>query len=175
MSSTRRGTDGSGDDSHEADSAIPTAASHAPLTPEQPIVPDDPTVIRRPTSSDPVEKQITVISGGGKILPTSNSISTNELGQMLEGEMLGPLRLDKFIGGGGMGAVFRAHDTNLSRTVAVKILLGRGSGGDLKKRFQLEAQPASTMKTSPVSFMLVNTTIGITSFSNTSMASTFAT
>jgi len=45
-----------------------------------------------------------------------------------------------------MGAVFRAHDTNLRRTVAVKILSrGQGAEGEMKKRFQLEAQSAARL------------------------------
>ena len=50
-----------------------------------------------------------------------------ELGEFLEGMQLGDYRLDKFIGGGGMGAVFKALDTTLDRIVAVKVLAGHQS------------------------------------------------
>jgi serine/threonine protein kinase/tetratricopeptide (TPR) repeat protein len=40
----------------------------------------------------------------------------------LAGERLGPYRLDEEIGRGGMGVVYRAWDTQLNRTVAVKTI-----------------------------------------------------
>jgi eukaryotic-like serine/threonine-protein kinase len=40
----------------------------------------------------------------------------------LAGSELGPYRLESQIGAGGMGAVYRAHDTRLDRTIAIKIL-----------------------------------------------------
>ena len=40
----------------------------------------------------------------------------------MEGEVFGPYRLDRLIGSGGMGEVFRAHDTVRNRVVALKRL-----------------------------------------------------
>ena len=72
-------------------------------------------------------------------------IST-EIGQLLEGTMLGHYRLDAFIGGGGMGAVFRALDTTLDRTVAVKVLARRQSDDEeTLRRFRNEAQSAARL------------------------------
>ena len=56
--------------------------------------------------------------------------SVKELGEFLEGRQLGDYRLDKFIGGGGMGAVFKALDTTLDRIVAVKVLAGHQSADE---------------------------------------------
>ena len=53
--------------------------------------------------------------------------------------------LDK-IGEGGMGVVFRARDTRLNRTVALKLLSrGQFSNGDRKRRFIKEARAASAL------------------------------
>jgi serine/threonine protein kinase len=72
--------------------------------------------------------------------------ATAEIGQLLEGSMLGPYRLDAFIGGGGMGAVFRALDTTLDRTVAVKVLARRQSDDEeMLRRFRNEAQSAARL------------------------------
>ena len=72
--------------------------------------------------------------------------TTGEIGRVLEGTMLGPYRLDQFVGGGGMGAVFRALDTTLDRTVAVKVLAGRQADDEeMLKRFRNEAQSAARL------------------------------
>lgn len=72
--------------------------------------------------------------------------ATTEIGRSLEGSMLGPYRLEQFIGGGGMGAVFRALDTTLDRIVAVKVLAGRQADDEeMLKRFRNEAQSAARL------------------------------
>ena len=53
----------------------------------------------------------------------------------------GRYRLDRLIGKGGMGAVYEAADLRLSRSVAVKIMLGRAFGDrQALRRFEREAQ-----------------------------------
>jgi serine/threonine protein kinase len=72
--------------------------------------------------------------------------ATAEIGQLLEGTMLGPYRLDAFVGGGGMGAVFRALDTTLDRTVAVKVLArSQSDDEETLRRFRNEAQSAARL------------------------------
>lgn len=65
--------------------------------------------------------------------------------QYLVGETLSHFRLDEFVGGGGMGCVFRATDLTLGRTVAVKVLSARGRDSDLLARFRNEAQNAARL------------------------------
>ena len=77
--------------------------------------------------------------------PPPASASPLELGRALEGTSLGHLRLEAFVGGGGMGAVFRAVDTRLGRTVAVKVLSRDRTDSDVLKRFENEAQSAARL------------------------------
>ena len=69
-----------------------------------------------------------------------------ESASLLEGERLGQFVLQKFIGGGGMGVVFRALDTTLNREVAVKVL-SRDQSADEEalRRFRNEAQSAARL------------------------------
>src|SRR4029077_13242581 len=54
--------------------------------------------------------------------------------------------LQKFIGGGGMGVVFRALDTTLNRDVAVKVLSrDQATDDDALRRFRNEAQSAARL------------------------------
>jgi serine/threonine protein kinase/Tfp pilus assembly protein PilF len=62
------------------------------------------------------------------------------------GSQLGPYRIDGLLGIGGMGEVFRATDTRLHRTVAIKILpRDNGSDPERKRRFLQEARAASAL------------------------------
>jgi serine/threonine-protein kinase len=73
-------------------------------------------------------------------------VSTAEIGAALEGQTLGHYRLQQFVGGGGMGAVFRALDTTLDRTVAVKVLSRQQSAdAEMLRRFRNEAQSAARL------------------------------
>jgi hypothetical protein len=84
----------------------------------------------------------TVIS----VRPPGGPATMAEVGRMLEGTDLGPYHLEKFVGGGGMGAVFRALDTTLDRIVAVKVLSHQQSGDEeMLRRFRNEAQSAARL------------------------------
>src|SRR5213596_3316799 len=57
------------------------------------------------------------------------------------GTRLGPYEIVAPIGAGGMGEVYRARDTRLDRTVAIKILPSAvGSDPSLRERFDREAR-----------------------------------
>jgi serine/threonine kinase PknH len=59
---------------------------------------------------------------------------------------LGRYRLFALIGEGGMGAVYRAHDTMMNRDVAIKVLPTElGDKPDYRERFRREAQIAARL------------------------------
>jgi len=62
------------------------------------------------------------------------------------GTNLGPYEIIAAVGAGGMGEVYRARDTHLGRTVAIKILPAAFSADpDRLRRFQEEARSASAL------------------------------
>jgi serine/threonine protein kinase/tetratricopeptide (TPR) repeat protein len=62
------------------------------------------------------------------------------------GVILGPYRIDRLIGAGGMGEVYRATDARLGRDVAIKVLLAGVLGNPERlKRFELEARAAAAL------------------------------
>lgn len=62
------------------------------------------------------------------------------------GARLGPYEILGFIGAGGMGEVYRARDTRLARTVAIKIVGAPASDASAGERLLREARHASTLK-----------------------------
>lgn len=58
-------------------------------------------------------------------------------------ERIGPYQITGKLGEGGMGVVYRAHDSRLDRPVAVKMILGSGDDESGRKRFLREAQSAA--------------------------------
>jgi serine/threonine protein kinase len=64
----------------------------------------------------------------------------------MPGDRIGHFDLVEYVGGGGMGRVFRAIDTQLGRTVAIKVLPPEQAGvADTVQRFQNEAQSAARL------------------------------
>ncbi len=62
------------------------------------------------------------------------------------GTKLGPYEIQSALGAGGMGEVYRARDTRLDRTVAIKVLPDHlSSTPDLKQRFEREARAISSL------------------------------
>lgn len=94
-------------------------------------LPTDKTVIsKRPISPDAVPS-----------LPSS----PQSLGEALVGKKFGNYELAEFVGGGGMGAVFRAIDSSMGRTVAVKVLSRDHTDEETIRRFRNEAQSAARL------------------------------
>lgn len=99
-------------------------------------------------SSGRIDSQPTIISkpsSAGSPLGVG-PVLTSEMGKALLGEVLGHYELQEFVGGGGMGAVFRSLDTMLNRTVAVKVLApDQSADEETLRRFKNEAQSAARL------------------------------
>ena len=66
--------------------------------------------------------------------------------QSLEGQRIGPYELSARIGAGGMGEVYKARDTRLNRTVAVKVLPdGAAADPEFRERFEREARAVAAL------------------------------
>src|SRR5271167_4124937 len=65
---------------------------------------------------------------------------------LTSGTKLGPYEIQSPLGAGGMGEVYKARDTRLNRTVAVKILPSHLSENpEAKQRFDREARTISSL------------------------------
>jgi len=108
------------------------------VEPRDAVSDDEQTVISKRSSQ----------SGGSSShsqLSVTLASSRSDLGNALEGICLGHFRLEKFVGGGGMGSVFRGTDLRLGRTVAIKVLSRDRTDPETLRRFQNEAQSAARL------------------------------
>jgi eukaryotic-like serine/threonine-protein kinase len=65
---------------------------------------------------------------------------------LVAGTKLGPYEIQSPLGAGGMGEVYRARDTRLDRTVAIKVLASHlSSSPELKQRMEREARAISSL------------------------------
>src|SRR5499426_4892 len=64
---------------------------------------------------------------------------------MTPGAQIGSYRIESQIGEGGMGTVYRALATKLNRAVAIKFLSNDLADAGARRRFQREAQTASSL------------------------------
>ena len=64
----------------------------------------------------------------------------------LEGQRIGPYQVHARIGAGGMGEVYRAHDTRLDRMVAIKVLPAHvAMDPSVRERFDREARAVAAL------------------------------
>ena len=109
------------------------AVARASATPKpMPIMGDQPTII----SNRPPLPAHSASDSAYRILE----------GRIMPGDHLGHFELLDYVGGGGMGRVFRASDTRLARIVALKVLSpDQASDEETVQRFQNEAQSAARL------------------------------
>lgn len=69
----------------------------------------------------------------------------SDFGAVPGGPCVGPYRVLREIGRGGMGVVYQAHDPRLDRDVALKFLPRRDAEPELMTRFRSEAKAASAL------------------------------
>ena len=90
--------------------------------------------------SDPARKQ------ADTSLETARVANVDHLAHALTGRTVGTYRIDAWIGAGGMGEVYRAHDTKLDRPVALKLLPPQVTDDPERlRRFHSEARAASSL------------------------------
>jgi serine/threonine protein kinase len=68
-----------------------------------------------------------------------------ESGRLAAGVQIGAFRIERVLGHGGMGTVYLAVDTKLNRRVAIKLLSDDLADAAARRRFQREAQMASSL------------------------------
>src|SRR5712692_8808241 len=90
-----------------------------------------------------VEVLLAQDASGGKILDRPAADLTLTMAGV--GSQLGPYKIEGILGAGGMGQVFRALDTKLNRPVAIKFLADDWADAAARRRFQREAQTASSL------------------------------
>ncbi len=77
-------------------------------------------------------------------------LATPDPGLLAPGRRLGPYEIVAHLGGGGMGEVYRGHDTRLDRDVAIKVLRGRIGDDAGRARFLREARAIAALSHSNV-------------------------
>ena len=65
---------------------------------------------------------------------------------LVAGTTLGKYRLERVLGSGGVGVVWAAHDPDLERTVALKVLRSGGASNELRTRLLREARAMARLK-----------------------------
>ncbi|HPR64371.1 MAG TPA: protein kinase [Thermoanaerobaculia bacterium] len=86
------------------------------------------------------------VHGGGTSCPSCSSGLVLQDESFFLGKFVGKYLIDRLLGAGGMGVVFRAIHTTLKRPAALKIILPELSDEGFLQRFQREAQLLADLK-----------------------------
>src|SRR5262245_31912993 len=93
-----------------------------------------------------VDQSLKVMGGGAAVIP-SPVLHDNQIRQLsMIGKTLGPYTVRDTLGEGGMGQVYRAHDSKLGREVALKVVSDSFAlDPDRLARFRREAQVLASL------------------------------
>jgi len=124
-----------------------TASAGDPLVPEKHAAAEgSSTGSLFPPAELASDDQLTVISSIPPYASTASEGAPRDPAELIVGERIGHFDLLEYVAGGGMGRVFRALDTRLARTVALKILLpNQATDAETIQRFKNEAQSAARL------------------------------
>lgn len=96
--------------------------------------------------AEQVERMLAAHAQGAGFLDEPLDVTLGDATGVLEQRQVGPYQLQARIGAGGMGEVYRARDTRLHRTVAVKVLRARHALDPAsRERFVREARAAAAL------------------------------
>jgi serine/threonine protein kinase len=96
----------------------------------------------------PLRAQVDVLlSGDARAEAGADLFGAREVPLLAPGMDIGPYRIEAALGAGGMGEVYKAADTRLNRTVAIK-LVSRAfiDEPERRRRFEREAQAIAALK-----------------------------
>ena len=92
-----------------------------------------------------VESLLAAHRRAGSFLASEARSGAGSFGAIEANTVIGSYRIEQKIGQGGMGVVYRALDTKLNRPVAIKFLSEDLADAAARRRFQREAQAASSL------------------------------
>ncbi len=98
---------------------------------------------RLPLGLEPTEVSLgdkTLPGVGPPANPTAPSAAPLGTGELGPGDLVGRYVIERKVGAGGMGEVYAAHDPQLDRRVAIKVLRPSGRASDAAARLVREAQ-----------------------------------
>lgn len=105
-------------------------------------------LLAQPSRTLPIDRP--AWQAAGAMLAAASAEEESQQQQILpadlkEGARIGHYRIERILGSGGMGRVYRAQDTRLNRPVAIKFLSAVATEAAARRRFEQEARTASSL------------------------------